>query len=44
MDEQCDGLRAALSPPWMGGAFGVVLNGGVVRVGDVVALEPDRSD
>jgi MOSC domain-containing protein YiiM len=39
MDEQCDGLRAALSPPWKGGAFGVVLSGGVVRVGDVAALD-----
>lgn len=39
MDEQCDGLRAALSPSWRGGAFGVVLAGGDVRVGDPAFFE-----
>ena len=40
MDEQCTGLRAALEPAWNGGAYGVVLEGGVVRVGDAAELEP----
>lgn len=36
MDEACDGLRAALSVAWGGGAFGEVLDDGVIAVGDVV--------
>jgi len=40
MDEQCAGLRAALSPGWGGGAHGVVLDDGLVRVGDAAELEP----
>ncbi|MGE0158324.1 MAG: MOSC domain-containing protein [Gemmatimonadales bacterium] len=40
MDEQCEGLRAALSPSWGGGAHGVVLDDGLVRVGDAAELEP----
>jgi MOSC domain-containing protein YiiM len=43
MDEQCDGLRAALSPGWGGGAYGVVLDDGPVRVGDQAELEPAES-
>ena len=39
MDEQCDGLRRALSPGWGGGAYGVVLDDGPVRVGDRAELE-----
>ena len=39
MDEQCDGLRDALSPGWGGGAYGVVLDDGSVRVGDRATLE-----
>jgi MOSC domain-containing protein YiiM len=42
MDEQCPGLRSALSPGWGGGAHGVVLDDGLVRVGDVAELEPKR--
>jgi len=38
MDEQCQGLTAALDPDWRGGVFGVVLDSGEVRVGDAVAL------
>jgi MOSC domain-containing protein YiiM len=40
MDEQCEGLRIALAPNWGGGAHGVVLDDGVVRVGDEAVLEP----
>jgi MOSC domain-containing protein YiiM len=39
MDEQCPGLTAALGPHWNGGAYGVVLDDGEVRVGDAVSLE-----
>jgi len=39
MDAQCAGLTAALDPDWRGGAFGVVLDSGEVRVGDAVSLE-----
>ncbi len=40
MDEQCPGLTAALDTEWRGGAFGIVLDSGEVRVGDAVALQP----
>jgi MOSC domain-containing protein YiiM len=40
MDEQCAGLRSALSADWGGGAYGVVLDDGLVRVGDAAELEP----
>lgn len=39
MDEACDGLRAKLAPHWGGGAFGQVIEGGSVRVGDEVRWE-----
>jgi len=39
MDEQLPGLTAALDPEWYGGAYGVVLNDGEVRVGDGASLE-----
>lgn len=39
MDEQCPGLREALSTEWGGGAHGLVLDDGLVRVGDAAALE-----
>jgi MOSC domain-containing protein YiiM len=42
MDEQCSGLRSALAPGWGGGAHGVVLDDGLVRVGDAAELEPAR--
>jgi MOSC domain-containing protein YiiM len=41
MDEACPGLQAALSPPWGGGAFGEVLDGGAIAVGSPVAWEGD---
>lgn len=39
MDEAVSGLREALDPEWRGGAFGRVVEGGVVRVGDAVGWE-----
>jgi MOSC domain-containing protein YiiM len=39
MDEAVPGLRAAMSVPWGGGAFGEVLDDGVITVGDAVAFE-----
>lgn len=41
MDEVCPGLQAALSPPWGGGAFGEILEGGAIAVGSPVAWEDD---
>ena len=40
MDEQCPGLTSALDPDWAGGAYGVVLDSGEVRVGDPVSIQP----
>jgi len=40
MDEQCAGLTQALEGGWGGGAYGVVLEGGRVRIGDRASLEP----
>ena len=34
MDEAHPGLRAALRPHWRGGAFGEIVEGGTIRVGD----------
>jgi MOSC domain-containing protein YiiM len=39
MDEACPGLQAALAPPWGGGAFGEVLEGGEIAEGVVAAWE-----
>ena len=39
MDEQCPGLREALASDWGGGAHGIVIDDGLVRVGDAAALE-----
>lgn len=44
MDEAAPGLRRGLEPDWRGGVFGQVLDGGTVRVGDVVAWEMDFHD
>jgi MOSC domain-containing protein YiiM len=38
MDEALPGLRRAMGEPWRGGAFGVVLDDGQIRVGDPVRL------
>ena len=39
MDEACQGLRAALSPDWLAGAFGEILDDGEIRIGDTVEFE-----
>lgn len=39
MDEACPGLRSALGRSWGGGAYGAVLDDGVVRVGAAARLE-----
>jgi len=40
MDEAADGLRAALTPEWRAGAYGTVIEGGPISVGDPVAWDP----
>lgn len=40
MDEALPGLRRRMGAPWHGGAFGVVLDDGVIRVGDSAELRP----
>ena len=37
MDAAAFPLRETLSPDWRGGAFGEVVNGGTIRIGDPVA-------
>jgi MOSC domain-containing protein YiiM len=39
MDQALPGLRAALQPDWNGGVFGEILDGGGIRVGDLVSWE-----
>jgi MOSC domain-containing protein YiiM len=39
MDEAAPGLKRALEKPWRGGAYGEVLDDGVVEVGDPVVWE-----
>jgi MOSC domain-containing protein YiiM len=41
MDESAQGLRAALSVPWGGGAFGEVLDDGEIVVGTMVSWNPE---
>jgi len=43
MDEAHMGLRAALEGDWGGGAWGEVLDGGEIAVGDAVSLESTQS-
>lgn len=42
MDQAYPGLQAALAPDWGAGAWGVVLTGGEIRVGDEVRWEKGR--
>ena len=44
MDEQCPGLGQALDPHWGGGAHGIVLDDGRVRIGDEVSLSADPDE
>lgn len=44
MDEALAGLRRTMGGPWRGGAFGVVLDNGVIRVGQEAELsDPEWS-
>ena len=43
MEEAVAGLRALMYPEWRGGAFGQILDGGIVAVGDAGVWE-DPSD
>ena len=40
MDEALEGLQGALKKDWRGGVFCVVLDDGVIRVGDAARLDP----
>jgi MOSC domain-containing protein YiiM len=40
MDDVHPGLRRAMADPWNGGAYGVVLDDGAIRLGDPAVLEP----
>lgn len=44
MDEQHDGLKAALTPDWRGGVCCTVVHGGSVVVGNPVRIQPARAD
>ena len=39
MDEVLDGLQAVMRPNWGGGAFAIVLDDGIISVGDAVAWD-----
>ena len=39
MDDTLPGLQEAMVPQWRGGAYGVVVTGGTIQIGDRVQLE-----
>ena len=39
MEDAAPGLKAALGPDWRGGAYGMVIEGGPLALGDAVAWE-----
>jgi MOSC domain-containing protein YiiM len=39
MDEAVEGLRELMSEDWRGGAYGEVIEGGEISVGDPVSWE-----
>lgn len=40
MDQAHPGLRRAMAAPWNGGAYGIILDDGVIHPGDPVTLAP----
>ena len=44
MDAQVQGLTSALDPDWNGGAYGVVLDDGTIRVGEPASLSAHTHD
>lgn len=44
MDQAYHGLRRAMASPWNGGAYGVILDDGAIRIGDPVELLPPAPD
>lgn len=44
MDEALPGLRDAMRPDWNGGVFGVVLEGGLICVGDAASMDEAEID
>ena len=44
MDAQVEGLTAALDPDWGGGAYGVVLDDGEIRIGDEASIRSPLTD
>ena len=43
MEEAMPGLRQAMRPNWNGGAYGMVLDGGTIRVGDDASWDAVRT-
>jgi MOSC domain-containing protein YiiM len=44
MEESLPGLKTAMYPDWRGGVFARVAGGGVIRVGDAVALRSQNNE